>query len=243
MKKRKLVIGIMVLCLAVSATAGANLLDKAKAYIGKEKQKQSGAKDEKTVAAGLKEALEVGSRKAVEKVSKKNGYLGNPKIRIPLPDKVKRAERTLRRVGLGKKVDEFEVTMNRAAEKAAPVAKDIFIDAVKKMTITDAIKILRGNDTAATDYFRSKTYNRLYAAFKPPVSRTVREVGVTRSYDDLVHKAKRLHILRDSSLDLDHHITTKALDGLFYMLGQEEKDIRKNPAARVTELLRKVFGK
>jgi hypothetical protein len=140
-------------------------------------------------------------------------------------------------------VDEFVLTMNRAAEKAAPVAKDIFIGAVKEMTITDAVGVLRGGDTAATEYFRAKTGDKLYAAFKPGVAKTVQEVGVTRAYQSLVDQAKKTRLIKDESLDLDHHVTKKALDGLFYMVSEEEKKIRKDPAARVTDLLKQVFGK
>jgi hypothetical protein len=133
--------------------------------------------------------------------------------------------------------------MNRAAEKAAPAAKDIFIGAIKEMTIIDALNILKGGDTAATDYMRSKTNDKLYGLFKPTVSKAVMEVGVTKAYQQLVDKAKKSKLIKDESLDLDHHVTSKALDGLFSMVAQEEKKIRKDPVAQVTDLLKKVFGK
>jgi hypothetical protein len=239
----------LALLLAVSAHAGWQ--DRTKGYLdkGKEKaagsspSKTSGALDEKTAAAGLKEALTIGTRKAVDAVSRQDGYFGNPKIKIPLPEKLQKSERMLRKAGLSKYVDQFVLTMNRAAEKAAPVAVDIFIGAVKEMTIADAIGILRGADTAATEYFRSKTHDRLYGAFKPPVSKAVQEVGVTRSYQQLIDNGKKMHVVKDQSVDLDHHVTSKALDGLFYMVGEEEKKIRKDPVARVTDLLKNVFGK
>lgn len=249
---RNVLAGIMVLAVLFGGAARANLLDKAKDLLNKDKggaAKQSStaaspaAKDEKTVAAGLKEALTIGSQKAVEAVAKQDGYFGNPKIRIPLPDNIRKAERMLRKAGLAKQVDEFVLTMNRAAEKAAPVARDIFIGAVKEMTVTDALGILRGGDTAATEYFRARTGDKLYRAFKPGVSKTVQEVGVTRAYQSLVDQAKKTRLVKDESLDLDHHVTTKALDGLFYMVGEEEKRIRKDPVARVTDLLKQVFGK
>jgi len=251
---KRIITAVLIGVLALSGVAaGANFLDKAKEYLDKDKKKsdQGGAAspgggsthDEKTVADGLKEALTVGTGKAVELVSKQDGYFANPKIKIPLPEKVQKTEKMLRKVGLSKQVDEFVLTMNRAAEKAAPVAKDIFIGAVKEMTITDAIKILRGGDTAATDYFRSKTNDKLYVSFKPTVSKAVMEVGVTKAYQQLVDKAKKSKLIKDETLDLDHHVTTKALDGLFYMVGEEEKKIRKDPVARVTDLLKKVFGK
>jgi len=254
---KKTVIAALIAVLTLYGTAGAGLLDKAKQYLDKDKPKTSdtaapsgaaakgggSARDEKTVADGLKEALTIGSQKAVELVSKQDGYFLNPKIKIPLPEKVQKSERMLRKVGLSKQVDEFVLTMNRAAEKAAPVAKDIFVGAVREMTIQDAITILRGSDTAATEYFRSKTHGKLYAAFKPTVSKAVMDVGVTKAYQQLVDKAKKTKIVKDVSLDLDHHVTSKALDGLFYMVGEEEKKIRKDPVARVTDLLKQVFGK
>ena len=246
---KKIMIGIIAGALLASTAAATNLLDRVKDLTGrKDKQSSTGAPaqggslDKETVAAGLKEALSVGSQNAVKIVSQADGYFKNPAIKIPLPEKVKKVERPLRKIGLGKQVDEFIVTMNRAAEKAAPVAKDIFIGAVKEMTITDAIKILQGGDTAATDYFKSKTHDKLYGAFKPTVSKAVMEVGVTKAYQQLVDKAKRTKLIKDESLDLDHHVTTKALDGLFTMVAAEESRIRANPAARTTELLQKVFG-
>jgi hypothetical protein len=243
---------VIIACLLFAGMANASLLDKAKEQLNKDKGKKAApsspaasaaAGDEKTVAAGLKEALSIGSQKAVDAVAKQNGYFGNPKIKIPLPDNIRKAEKMLRKVGLSKQVDEFVLTMNRAAEKAAPVAKDIFIGAVKEMSITDAVGILRGGDTAATEYFRAKTGDKLYRAFKPAVSKTVQEVGVTRAYQSLVDKAKKTKLIKDESLDLDHHVTKKALEGLFTMVGEEEKKIRKDPVARVTDLLKQVFGK
>jgi len=249
---KKILIGIIALTLLVVGIAGASLLDKVKDLAGKkDKDKSSSAEgpaqgkglDKETVAAGLKEALTVGSQNAVKIVSQTDGFFKNPAIKIPLPEKVQKVEKPLRKIGLGKQVDEFILTMNRAAEKAAPPAKDIFIGAIKEMTIVDALNILKGGDTAATEYMRSKTFDKLYGLFKPTVSKAVMDVGVTKAYQQLVDKAKKSRLIKDESLDLDHHVTSKALDGLFYMLGQEEKKIRKDPVAQVTDLLKKVFGK
>jgi hypothetical protein len=242
---------VLITVMLAASSAQADLLDKAKEYLDKDSSKPSGrsspqaggVRDAATVAAGLKEALTIGSQKAVDAVAKQDGYFGNPRIRIPLPENIQKAERTLRKVGLKKQVDEFVLTMNRAAEKAAPAAKGIFVGAVKEMTIPDAVKILRGNDTAATEYFRTKTGDQLYAAFRPTVSKAVMEVGVTRAYQDLVNKARKTKLIKDASLDLDHYVTKKALDGLFTMVGEEERKIRKDPVARVTDLLKQVFGK
>jgi len=245
------VILIIAAILLLGAPAHADLLDKAKSLLNKDKSKpastggQAGTAtpDKETVTAGLKEALTIGSQNAVKAGAQADGYFKNPAIKIPLPEKVQKVEKPLRKVGLSKQVDEFILTMNRAAEKAAPQAQDIFVGAVKEMTIVDAITILKGGDTAATDYMRSKTYDRLYGAFKPTVTKAVMDVGVTKSYQQLVDKGKKSRLIKDESLDLDHHVTSKALDGLFYLLGQEEKKIRKDPVARVTDLLKKVFGK
>jgi len=236
------VIVILLVLLAGTASAG-NWMDKAKEYAGAKPGSGSANLDKDTVAAGLKEALSVGSGNAVGSASKPDGYFKNPAIQIPLPQQVKSVEKPLRKVGFSKQLDEFLESMNRAAEKAAPVAKDIFIGAIREMTILDAYNILKGGDTAATAYMRSKTYDKLYAAFKPTVTRMVMEVGVTRSYQQLVDKAKKTKLVKENTLDLDHHVTSMALDGLFHLLGEEEKKIRKDPAAQVTDLLKKVFGK
>ena len=250
---RSTVPGIMIIAaiLFLGNPAHADLMDKAKSLLNKDKSKpassaepagQGGGKlDQATVSAGLKEALSIGAKNAVQTVSASDGYFKNPAIKIPLPEKVQKVEKPLRKIGLSKQVDEFVLTMNRAAEKAAPPAKDIFIGAVKEMTIVDAINILKGGDTAATDFMRSKTYDKLYGSFKPTVTQAVMSVGVTKAYANLVSKAKKTRLIKDESLDLDHHVTSKALDGLFYLLGQEEKKIRKDPVARVTDLLKKVF--
>jgi hypothetical protein len=132
--------------------------------------------------------------------------------------------------------------MNRAAEKAAPQAKSIFVGAIKEMTFEDAKKILNGGDTAATDFFKAKTSANLYESFKPIVSSSMDEVGATRSYKEMMGRYTALPFTKAESVDLDHHVTNKALDGLFFMVGQEEKKIRTDPAARVTDLLKTVFG-
>jgi hypothetical protein len=239
---KKELVFILAVSLFFVPVSHAGLMDKAKAL--EEKFKASrGEPDTNTTIAGLKEALSVGTENAVKSVSLADGYFGNPAIKIPLPENVQKVAKTLRKVGLKKEVDSFEVSMNRAAEKAAPKAKDIFIGAVKEMTFQDAKKILTGGDTAATDYLRSKTSEKIYSAFKPIVASAMNDVGVTRSYKDLTGKARLTRLLKDESLDLDRHVTNKALDGLFYMVGREEKKIRTDPAARVTELLKKVFGR
>ncbi len=198
--------------------------------------------DEKTIVAGLKEALEIGTNNAVKIVSRSNGYLGNAKIRIPLPDDLADVASKLRQIGLGKEVDKFIEDMNHAAESAATGAADIFVDAVRKMTLSDAVNILHGADNAATAYFEKNTRARLYNLFFPVVKNAMDKVGVTKLYKFLIDKYNMIPLVQKKTYDLDKYITNRALDGLFTMLSDEEKKIRKDPAARVTELLRKVFG-
>jgi hypothetical protein len=151
-------------------------------------------------------------------------------------------EKILRKVGFGSKVDDFEMSMNRAAEQAAPEAKALFTDTIKQMSFDDARKILNGKDNAATLYFKDKTWDRLYDKFKPIVNSTMSEVGATRYYQDLDKKVRSIPFADRMSFDLDKYVTDGALDGLFYMVAQEEQKIRQNPAARVTDLLKEVFG-
>ena len=194
------------------------------------------------IISGLKDALHVGTENAVEITSRVNGYYKNPEIRIPLPETVQKVEGILRTVGYGKQVDAFELSMNRAAEKAAPAAKSIFWDAIKKMSFTDARKILDGADDAATLYFKDKTYQPLYDMFKPTISETMGKVGVTRRYQDLSKKIQTVPFTEGLTVDLDDYVTKGALDGLFSMLAAEEKKIREDPAARITPILKEVFG-
>ena len=202
-----------------------------------------GAGEEDETSRGLKEALHIGTDNAVESVSKKDGYYKNPVIRILLPEQVRKAEKVLRLAGFGSKVDEFELSMNRAAECAAPKAKELVWDAIKQIRFGDAWKILTGRKNEATLYLRDKTFGKLQHLFKPIIHNAMSEVGVTRRYQELDNMARSLPFAdKIVSFDLDQYVTDKALDGLFHMLEQEEARIREDPVARVTELLRKVFG-
>ena len=208
-------------------------------------QKMLGTSDsisESEIVEGLKQALEIGTTKAVDLVSKQGGYYNNPEIKIPLPGSVQKVENLLRGAGFGSKVDAFELSMNKAAERAAPEAKSIFWDAIKKMKIDDAKKILNGREDEATLYFQDKTSTRLQKIFEPIVKESMGEVGVTRTYQDLNAKVEKIPFADSFSLDLDQYVTDGALNGLFQMLAEEEKKIRSDPAARVTDLLKKVFG-
>ena len=202
----------------------------------------AGSGDE-TLVRGLKEALSVGTGNAVSVLSVVDGYFGNQAVKILMPERIRKVGEVLSTVGFQKQVDEFIMSMNRAAEKAAPQARTVFVDAIKGMTFEDAGRIMNGGDTAATEYFKGRTHDRLYERFRPIVSSSMNEVGVTRRYKDLMQKYTAIPFMKAEFPDLDHHVTDKALAGLFYMVGEEEKKIRTEPAARVTDLLKQVFGK
>ncbi|MBF0529716.1 MAG: DUF4197 domain-containing protein [Deltaproteobacteria bacterium] len=202
----------------------------------------SGSLSDGDIISGLKEALIVGTINAVLKVSKLDGYFGNDKISIPLPESIRKYEDPLRKLGLGTQIDQFKTSMNRAAEKAAPQAKEIFVNAAKQMSFTDARKILFGKENEATLYFKEKTSDTLTSMFKPIVHQTMAEVGVTKYYQLLSPQLTLLSLGQSAPPDLDSYVTKLAVDGLFVMVGEEEKNIRNNPTARVTDILKKVFG-
>lgn len=203
---------------------------------------QKGLSDAK-IGEGLKEALKVGTENTVSFTGKTDGFFLNQAIKILMPEKLRSLEKGLRTVGYGPQVDEFVLSMNRAAEKAAPFAKQIFWDAIGEMTFEDVRKIFSGHDTAATEYFKGKTSDKLTVVFKPIVDRAMNEVGVTRQYKDLVGRYEAIPFVKKETFDIDQYVVTKALSGLFHVLGEEEKKIRTNPAARTTDLLKEVFGK
>lgn len=239
--KRAAIAAMFLACLALPSHAG--WMDEFEGLLGG-KRASPGTPGDAELVAGLKEALSVGTANAVSATSKVDGYFANRAIRIPVPEKLRSAADVLGKVGYQREVDAFVLSMNRAAEKAAPRARTYFVEAIREMTFEDARKILHGGDTAATEYFRGKTQKKLYEDFRPVVSARMNEVGVTRSYKNMIGKYADLPMVgTPESVDLDHHVTAKALDGLFYMLGQEERKIRTDPAARVTELLKSVFGR
>ena len=196
-----------------------------------------------TIASGLKEALQVGTQNAVSLTGRPDGYFRNEAIKILMPSQLQPIEKGLRAVGYGPQLDELVLSMNRAAERAAPAAKPIFLEAITAMSFDDARKIVTGSPTAATEYFKGKTSAQLTAAFQPVVAQTMREVGVTRQYQELMGRAQAIPFLKSAPFDLDGYVVGKSLDGLFYVLGQEEQKIRTNPAARATDLLKQVFGR
>jgi hypothetical protein len=193
------------------------------------------------IAAGLKEALATGTQRAISRIGVTDGFWKNVSLRIPLPENLQKAEKALRMFGQGERVEEFHLSLNRAAEKAVPEAASIFGNAIRAMSLADARQILNGPPTAATDYFRGKTTTTLMERFKPVVSRATASVGATREYKDLAVKVAR-YMPGFETQDIDAYVTDRALSGLFQTLGEEEKRIRQDPAARTTELLRRVFG-
>lgn len=203
---------------------------------------QRGLSDAK-IGSGLKEALKIGTENTANLTGKTDGYFLNQAIKILMPEKLRTLEKGLKAVGYGSQVDEFVLSMNRAAERAAPFAKQIFWDAIGEMTFEDARKILSGHETAATDYFKGKTTDKLTVVFKPIVDKAMDEVGVTHQYKELVGRFQAIPFVKSETFDIDQYVVTKALDGLFHVLGEEERKIRTNPAARVTDLLKEVFGK
>lgn len=190
----------------------------------------------------LKSALDRGSRAAVEQLGRENGFLGDGRVRIPLPESLRRVERNMRRFGMAKYADELILAMNRAAEAAVPEAKQLFVDSVKKMTVQDAKGILTGGDTAGTAYFRRSTVEQLRTRFLPIVKQATARVDLAQKYNEYAGHGMRLGVVRAEDADLDDYVTQKALEGLYFMVAEEERKIRRDPAGTASGLLKKVFG-
>ncbi|OGA21263.1 MAG: hypothetical protein A3I02_03555 [Betaproteobacteria bacterium RIFCSPLOWO2_02_FULL_67_26] len=212
--------------LAVSASAGASL------------DRISNA----DAVGGLKQALSDGSLAAVAKLGVENGYFGNPQVRIPLPPSLKRAEKAMRAFGMRKQADELVLTMNRAAEAAAPEARQLLLDAVKKMSVQDAKKILTGGDTAGTEYFKRATQAQLTQRFLPIVKKATDRVGLAQQYNALAGQGAALGLVKENQATIERYVTQKALDGLYFMIGEQEKAFRRNPVGASSDIVRKVFG-
>jgi RNA binding exosome subunit len=237
-------LGVLLGAIGVSCPAEAGLFDDIlKELPGIKGGALPSGPDQDTTVSGLKEALAIGTENAVKAVSKTDGYFGNAMVKILLPDKIRKIADMVAKLGFQKQVDDLTLTMNRAAEAAAPKATSLFVDAIKAMTFDDARKILQGGDTAATEYFKDKTSKHLYDAFKPVVVENMNKAGVAKAYKAMMAPAENIPLIPKESVDLDHYVTNKALEGLFVMVGEEEKKIRSDPAARVTDLLKTVFGK
>lgn len=196
----------------------------------------------KDQVTSLKQALTQGAETAVSNLAKENGYLGNDKVRIPLPDSLQKADKTLRKFGMGKYSDELITSMNRAAEAAVPEARTLLVGAIKKMTVADAKGILTGSDDAATRYFRSNTETALTGKLKPIVGKAMQKVKLAEKYDQFAGKGAKFGLMEKRDARLDDYITRKAMDGLFLMMAEQEKAIRTNPLEATGKLAKKVFA-
>jgi hypothetical protein len=197
---------------------------------------------EDEVGSALKEALNIGVEKGVDQLAQTDGYFKDPEIKIPLPDEAKEVESKLRKIGQGQKVDEAIEAVNRAAEDAVIGAKDIFITAIKNMTIADALEILNGDEDAATAYLNQSTRDQLVEKFKPLIKNSLEKVDATKYWNTVFSSYNKLPFVTKVNPELEEYVTNKAIDGLFIQIAKQELDIRKNPSARVTELLKNVFG-
>jgi hypothetical protein len=198
------------------------------------------SKQDQTLA--LRTALTQGAQVAVAKLGTNDGFLGNPKVRIPLPGKLKKAEKLLRTMGMGAQTDALVTAMNRAAEAAVPEARTLLVEAVKGMSVQDVAGILRGGPNSATEYFRGKTSTQLTARFLPIVKRSTEKVDLATRYNAVAAKAGGLGLLDAKDASIENYVTQKALDGLFTMIGEEEAAIRANPMGQASSLLKKVFS-
>jgi hypothetical protein len=191
---------------------------------------------------GLKQALSDGSIAAVAKLGVENGFFGNPRVKIPLPPTMQRVEGAMRAIGMRKQADELVLTMNRAAEAAVPEAKQLLVDAVKKMSVQDAKGILTGGDTAATDYFKRTTEADLTKRFLPIVRKATEKVGLAQQYNSLAGQGAALGLVKGDQATIENYVTKKALDGLYLMIGEQEKAFRQNPLGASSDIVKKVFG-
>ncbi len=191
---------------------------------------------------GLKTALEQGALAAVNLLGKTDGFLGNPKVRIPLPGFLEDAAKFMKALGQGKRIDELVTSMNRAAETAVPMAKDLLVNAVKTMSVTDAKNILTGGETSVTNFFAERTRSPLAGKFLPVVTKATEKVGLADKYNQIAAKASGMGLVSKEDATIQHYVTRKSLDGLYLMIGEEEKKIRQNPVGTGSALLQKVFG-
>ena len=191
---------------------------------------------------GLKQALNDGSAAAVARLGVENGYFANPNVKIPLPPSLQRVERGLRAFGMRRQADELVLTMNRAAEAAVPEAKQLLVDAVKTMSVQDAKGILGGGDTAATDYFQRSTRSQLGRRFLPIVKQATDRVGLAQQYNALAGQGVALGLVKEDQGSIESYVTQKALDGLYFMIGEQEKAFRRDPVGATSDIVRRVFG-
>lgn len=245
---RRLAAAVVAAAVALAATPGVAQTD----WLGSAKKlleggtgssgESAGSLSRNDIVAGLKEALRVGTDRAVEQVGHVGGFSDDPAIHIPLPRSLDRVHQALSKVGLGSMTQDLETRLNRAAETAAPEAKAVFLDAVEKMTVDDATRILDGPKDAATQYFRQHMSEPLAERFRPIVDRSLAEAGAVQAYDQAMGRYAKLPFAPDAKADLSGYVVDKGLDGLFHYVAEQEAAIRADPAARTTELLKRVFG-
>lgn len=242
---KRIVLPLLLLTSVVSfaqTTSGGGLLKKASGLLSKAKGGSSSLSNE-DIVAGLKEALSVGAQNSANKLSAVDGFFANAAIKVLMPPEAKKVESTLRSVGMGKLVDNAILSMNRAAEEASKSAAPIFVNAVKSMSFSDAMSILKGSDTAATGYLRGKTISALTTAFRPVIDSALQKTAATSYWKTVFDAYNKLPTTFNKiNPDLAGYVTEKSLGGMFYQVAQEEQKIRKDPAARVTDILKKVFG-
>lgn len=193
-------------------------------------------------AAGVKAALDRGSAQAIAKLGIENGFLGNPKVRIPLPDGLKQAEKVMKLMGRQQQFDDLVVSINRAAEAAIPQAKPLLVAAIKSMSLADAKAIIAGGEDSVTAFFRAKTETALSAKFLPIVKQTTDQVGLAQQYNRLAGQAASFGAIKAEDAKIENYVTAQALSGLFLMIAEEERAIRQNPVATGSAILKKVFG-
>ena len=232
---------VLALSLGVAAVSRADQLSDFAKSMMQQPAAQSALSDS-DIGAGLKEALAKGTRSAVNELGRTDGFWNNPRFRIPLPGPVEQLEGMLQGAGMGSQLDALHLSFNRAAEQAVPVAADVFSEAVRKLSLNDVRGILNGPQDAATQYFKRTTSDTLTVRFKPIVAGVTARVGLAQQYNGLMSSAGPLASMAGAPTDLNSYVTQKALDGLYLRVGDEEKAIRTDPAARSTDLLKKVFG-
>ena len=252
--QKRIVLSLLVFLSFASEVTAASVFDIFGLGRSRDTNSLSGDLTQGEMVKGLKEALSLGVEQAIARLGVDGGFLTNLAVRIPMPEKLRSVEKTLRAMRQDKLADEFVVTMNRAAEKAVPEAAQVFTDALQRMSIDDAKSILRGGDDTATQFFRRTSSTNLFQRFLPIVKKATEQTGVVASYKKIMDKASRPESLGGfgkildevlggpASFDVDSYVTDKAMDGLFKMVAEEEKRIRENPWARGSQLLKKVFG-
>lgn len=239
----KKTIFVLMFLLIVNIPVKAQLFEGIKALNELSKDPFKGNFTEKEAAEAIKTALSNGIGKGTDVLSKTDGFLKNPEVKIPFPQDAKNVESTLRKAGMGKQVDDVILSINRAAEDAASTSKDIFIGAVKKMTVTDAINIVKGNDNSATQFLQNSISSELKTEFKPVIQKSLDKVQATKYWETAINSYNKIPFVKKLNPDLNDYVTEKAMSALFLMISKEESAIRKDPAARTTDLLKKVFAK